>query len=548
MNGAIQIRIGDLLHAVVKRWKWVLLLSLAGLGFGFALNGITYIRGKNMNYEITCSAAVTSQSATGAFTGNSAYLNPNDFYLSQDLVDAAQYVIQSDRVLSSAIERAGLLNVEPKTVLKHLELSRYHETQIIEMELRWNHGDDGLRLMNGILEAAKETLPETLMVGAVSVIDEPAVTYLTSSSEYAGLWVILIAAGFFAGIGIAVLDLIMRPTLLNLNDIEDILGLETIGTIPKDDWFFRKERKILVHDAAKHSPAEQNFASAAYILQNRLGSKEKNHCFYVTSSENGEGKTAVAANLAIQLSDMGKKVLLLDLDTKNPSLGGLFLDAIDYSHSLNALYKGEALPQEAVIPLTGYLDFLPTVLERNAIPKDQVLFDFIQTLSENYEYIIIDAPPVGQASDTLSLNRIAHAVLFVVGYDMATLYEIQKAIEKLDKSGTRILGCIVNGTQSFWDGGFSAEKEKNDRKQEPATNDFWNTEPVNPENAGWAENPEIQNILDELSGTEADFDTHEPELSDEEAVSALLRMGTDGSWKQNELEVTEDYEKNEESE
>ena len=579
MNDGIQIRIGDLLYAVAKRWKWVLALSFVGLGLGIALNGLTYIRGKHMNYEITCSAAVTSQSAAGTFTGNSEYFNPNDFYLAQDMVDAAEYVLRSDRLLTDAASRAGLLNADPKTIRDLLEISRYHDTQILEMTLRWNNGDEGIRLLSGILDAAKAILPETLMIGAVSVIDAPSAVYLMSGGMYSNLWGLLIIAGFLMGIGIAVLDLIMRPTLLNLNDVEDILGLETIGTIPRDDWFFQKGRGILVKDGAKSSPAEQNFASSAYILQNLLGSKEENHCLYITSSADGEGKTAVSANLAIHLSDMGKKVLLLDLDTRNPSLGGLFLDAVDYSHSLNALYKGEATPQEAVISLTGCLDFLPTVLERSAIPMDQVLFDFISSISGDYEYVLIDAPPVGRDSDTLSLNRIASVVLFVVRYDMVTLYEIQKSIEKLDKSGTRILGCIVNGNQSFWDGGFFAEKGTKDKKQDkkkhkkgapmpmPAAagdkervkeNDKARQKPA-PEAAGkksgrrgrpeakeaaGAGNRRLRNLLEELdeTGSSPEWMT---QMSDEEAVSALLRMGTDGSWKQDGPETAGAYEREE---
>ena len=420
MNDGIQIRIGDLLYAVAKRWKWVLALSFVGLGLGIALNGLTYIRGKHMNYEITCSAAVTSQSAAGTFTGNSEYFNPNDFYLAQDMVDAAEYVLRSDRLLTDAASRAGLLNADPKTIRDLLEISRYHDTQILEMTLRWNNGDEGIRLLSGILDAAKAILPETLMIGAVSVIDAPSAVYLMSGSMYSNLWGCLINAGLLMGIGIAVLDL---------------------------------------------------------------------------------------------------------------------------------------------------------------IPMDQVLFDFISSISGDYEYVLIDAPPVGRDSDTLSLNRIASVVLFVVRYDMVTLYEIQKSIEKLDKSGTRILGCIVNGTQSFWDGGFFAEKGTKDKKQDkkkhkkgapmpmPAAagdkvrvkeNDKARQKPA-PEAAGkksgrrgrpeakeaaGAGNRRLRNLLEELdeTGSSPEWMT---QMSDEEAVSALLRMGTDGSWKQDGPETAGAYEREE---
>ena len=70
------------------------------------------------------------------------------------------------------------------------------------------------------------------------------------------------------------------------------------------------------------------------------------------------------ANLAIQLSDLEKHVLLIDFDMKNPTLGSLFLNKVEYEHSLNALYAGNITEKEAITSLTGYLDILPTVLEK----------------------------------------------------------------------------------------------------------------------------------------------------------------------------------------
>ena len=81
----------------------------------------------------------------------------------------------------------------------------------------------------------------------------------------------------------------------------------------------------------------------------------------------------------LQLSDMEKRTLLLDLNTRAPRLGGMFLQDLPYSRTLNALYKGESAEPEAVISLTGYLDLLPMVLEPDAVPLDAALFDFFET-------------------------------------------------------------------------------------------------------------------------------------------------------------------------
>lgn len=545
----VQLRVGDLLYAAFKRWKMILALGLLGFICGFALSGVSYLQGNYTSYEISCSIAITSQSSTGAFTNNSSYLSTNDFHLAEDMVDAASFVMKSNRVLQAALDSTGLVSVSTKDVYQNLEVSRYNETQVLQLTLSWNNADAGIRLMNAILDASRTILPETLMVGSVAVIDAPEAKYLMGGGSYASLWIIFSLLGLMAGVGMAVLELLMRPTLVNLKDVEDVLGLETLGNVPKDDGYFQKNTQLLSEKHRSDAEAVQNFASAAYILTNRFGTKEKQHRFYVTSAEDGEGKSTVAANLALQLSDMEKRTLLLDLNTRAPSLGGMFLRSVDYSRTLNALYKGESAAQEAIVSLTGFLDLLPMVLERNAVPLDGTLFELLEKIMEPYEYVVIDASSVGRSSDVLRLNKLANNVLFVVRYDATPLPALQDAIEKLDKSGVRVLGCVVNETQSLGTFQFYPERtavsntpKKNENTDEKETSGSLPEDLLRPADgqekaADWKPSGAgSQSVLDELTD---DLYQTKGGLSDNEAMWELLRMGKDGSWKQTDPEKPE---------
>ena len=548
MNG-VQIRVGDLLYAIGKRWKMILAFVLVGCGFGAALSGISYVQGNYTNYRINCSIAVTSQSETGNFTGNSSYFNPNDFYLAQDMVDAVGYVMKSERVLREAAESVRIVDPDPVAIARNLDIERYNETQIIEISLKWHDADTGIRLMNAILDTSREVLPKTLMVGSVSTIDEPQAEYIMRMGGLSHIWLITGVMGFIMGAGMAMLELIMRPTLLNLKDVENVFGLETMGIIPNDQEYFRDGRVILEKDGMTDSAVRQNFTSAAYILQNRLGLKDETCSFYVTSAEEGEGKSTVAANLAVQLSDMEKKVLLVDLNSRNPR--------VDYSRTLNALYKGETDPLEAVISLTGYLDLLPSVLERNAIPMDGQVFDFIRGLEKDYDYVIIDTPSVGQVSDVLSLNQIAQAVLFVIRYDDVALPMIQNAIDKLDKSGIRILGCVVNAAQKTGGKYFGGERNvvenrgRKPKKPEAETmketmddlNDLEDmmksakeTQALKSTHPHTEEDTAFNGLLEELTD---DLLETSNRLSNQEAIEALVQMGMNESGREESQEELE---------
>ena len=447
-NGVIRVRVSDLLFALQKRWMVIVALSLVGLTFGLILSAMTVVRSSYQSYNINGSFAITSKNTNGQYVGGYNAPNVNDFHLAEDMVDAVRYVLRSERVLNEVVNENELLGYTTAQIRNAITVTQYNSTQILEMRLTWRNAEEGLAVWRGVLRHASDILPETLQLGSLEIINEPTAELIGVVGGGNNKVVLLTLLGFAAGVGFAIVELLMHPTLNNVRDVETLFGLETIGVIPRDNAYYRRKDSIMTRSDVGNSLVVQNFSAAAYILRNRLGTRDGHQCFYVTSAIAGEGKTTVAANLAIQLSDMERKVLLIDFDTRNPNLGALFLNKVDYEHSLNALYRGDVTADEAITTLSGYLDILPSVLEHNAINVDNMLIELVEDLKKRYEYVIMDAPPVGVVSGTRSLNQVADSVLFVIGYDESSLPEIQSSLEKLDKSGTRVLGCVVNAVTS----------------------------------------------------------------------------------------------------
>ena len=125
-----------------------------------------------------------------------------------------------------------IVDPDPVAIARNLDIERYNETQIIEISLKWHDADTGIRLMNAILDTSREVLPKTLMVGSVSTIDEPQAEYIMGMGGLSHIWLITGVMGFIMGAGMAMLELIMRPTLLNLKNVINGLGTDTeIGYI-----------------------------------------------------------------------------------------------------------------------------------------------------------------------------------------------------------------------------------------------------------------------------------------------------------------------------
>lgn len=443
----MQLRISDVIHALLKRRNLIIILTAAGLAIGILLSLVSYMRGEmSKEYAVTTSFAVTSTTKDGLFTSMTSTPGSNDIYLAENMVDSVMYVIKSDKTLNAAIQRLNLLGITTRDINRNLTVKQYNETQIVEMTLYWRSAEEGVQILSSINAVAPAILIETLKIGGVSVVNDPTARYLVGGSVNASMWGYMALLGLLAGVGIAVLGLLLQPTLVNPRDADRVLGLEVLGEISDSKAYFSRRRMLLADEDGGGDPAvQEQFTSAAHILKNRLGAEHQ--CLYVTSAAANEGKTAVAANLAVQLADLERKVLLIDFDVHNPSLGSMFLEKVEYSHSLNALYRGEATEQEAITHLTGYLDLLPSILEHKSLPLDEAMLSLIRRLSEGYDYVLMDTAPIGRVADMMNLNRIASSALFVIRYDMTSMNEIREALTRMDKSGIRIAGCVVNGVK-----------------------------------------------------------------------------------------------------
>ena len=446
-----RIRISDILFAVRKRITLIVIMTVIGLGIGILLGTVSYLRGEmSKQYLITTSIAVTSQNANGMFTSDGQNPTSTDIHLAEDMVEAVIYVIRSDRTLNAAVEKLNLLGVSAKDIYNNLRVNQYNSTQIIELNLYWRSAQEGVSILTAINQVVPKILVSTLKIGSVSVINEPRSKYIIGGSLNASVWVMMAMLGFALGVGLAVLEMLIRPTLLNTRDVEKQLGMELLGEIPERKAYFRKKRNLVLwaEDEESDPVILDNYAAIAHIIQWQLRQRE-HACLAVTSAAQSEGKTTIVAYLAVMLAGLGIRVLLLDLDTRNPRLGGQFLEKVDYEHTLNAVYRGTSDAQEAITHLTGMLDILPTMLEGKPLPIDEAMCTLIAGLKQQYDLVLVDTAPVGKVAETMSLGQVLDTILFVLRFDGASMNQIREALYRIHKSGKTVLGCIVNGTRNL---------------------------------------------------------------------------------------------------
>ena len=197
----------------------------------------------------------------------------------------------------------------------------------------------------------------------------------------------------------------------------------------------------------------------------------------VTSAIPGEGKSTTAINLAITLAESGAKVLLVGCDMRNPTLSRLLGVHANYKEGLTSVLTNKATEEECIfcnpklkcdVLLTGATP--PNPAELLSSPQMEALLD---RLSDKYDYIICDTPPVSVVTDAAALSQFCDGVILVVRQKTATRAQVWAAKRKLDAVQANIIGTILtcydasNDTQGAYSyyGGYYRYGYPSDRRK-----------------------------------------------------------------------------------
>ena len=167
----------------------------------------------------------------------------------------------------------------------------------------------------------------------------------------------------------------------------------------------------------------------------------------ITSAIPDEGKSSVAINFAISLTQIGKRVLLIDADLRKPS-DHLYLNIKrDPEHNIATVLAGSVTLEESIIGTVHGFDVLiggVTPPNPAELISSHAMDALLGKALETYDYVICDAPPVGLVTDAAALSTLCDGVLFVVRQGFAKKNMVQGAIHKLHTVNAKILGIVMN--------------------------------------------------------------------------------------------------------
>ena len=227
-------------------------------------------------------------------------------------------------------------------------------------------------------------------------------------------------------------------------DVEKLTSLPVVGDIPLAD---EKTGSIAVFENQNNLMSE-TFRNVRTNLQFML--ENGKNVILVTSTISGEGKSFISANLAISLSLLGKKVVIVGLDIRKPGLNKVF----------NIPKKEHGITQYLTNTTANLMDFVqPSDINKNlfilpggTVPPNPTellarggLEKAIETLKANFDYVILDTAPVGMVTDTLLIGRVADLSVYVCRADYTHKAEFTLINELAENNKLPNLCIAVNG-------------------------------------------------------------------------------------------------------
>lgn len=203
-------------------------------------------------------------------------------------------------------------------------------------------------------------------------------------------------------------------------------------------------RPLVVHNNPK-SPVAESYRVLRTNIQFASIDKQVK-VIAVTSASPGEGKTTTIANLAITFAQAGSKVLLIDADLRKPAVHKMFelpnlegMTTVIAKHEEPTSYISKTIVQNLYILTSGPIPPNPSeLLSSNAMKN------LMAKLREEFDIILLDAPPVGVVTDAAVLSTIVDGTILVVSSGQVEIEAVQRAKELLAKVNANVLGVTLN--------------------------------------------------------------------------------------------------------
>ena len=442
MKKGIRIDLVRLMMYILKR-VWLVILCMA-IGVGFM-----YWRG-NRNYVDTYTASGTMYvNNSNPNLINYQYASSSDITSAVMLIDTYAVVVRSNRVMDKVAEQLSSKypGIVPDFIASTVSMSPVGETGVVRVSCTTVNPQLSADFCNAILDVAPNAIQEVVGAGSAQVIDFAPVPVAPNGRHT--LRNMLIGAVAGAGLAAAVLGILflLKQRIETSGELTDYYTPPVLSEIHRDKKQSSDPTTFLLN---KNSSMEdlESYAKLRMNLFYILAGKNS-HSVMVSSAISGEGKSTIAANLAVSCALSGKKVMLIDADMRRACQREIFRYNGKEAMGLSDVLAGSCSWKDAV--LSGGKESPDVLHAGNRPPNSAELLEsgamkgLLEKLESKYDLVILDCPPINIVSDPKAISGLVAGAVFVVRQGFTDHREVRKALVSAEMTGMNILGFVFYG-------------------------------------------------------------------------------------------------------
>ena len=444
-----QIDLISMLKDIGREWITILLLSIAAALFADIWICATY----QPEYKTSTTFVVTAKGMN-----SNIYQNLTS---TKDLAQQFTEILGSNVLKKKVAQDIGVNSLDVET-----SVDLVPETNLITLSVKAKTAAESYRVLRSVMENYNTVSDYAIKNVIIETIQQPSVAMSPSNplnEKRMVLKVFLIAAGCLIVLVAGISNI--RDTIKNPGEVSSKLDTRLLGTIA-----YEKKSKSLSMNRKKGYLSmliSNPLRSFAYVESSKMAAsrvrsymdKEQAKVLLVTSVMENEGKSTVAANLALSLAQEGNRVMLMDCDFRKPAQFKIFDVRDNEETDLGDVLINHKSADRIIRNWNdSNLYMILNKTSSNSIEtllKSTTLKQIIAFCRERMDYVVVDTSPLALVADTEELAQMTDASVLVVRQDTVLAKDINDAIDILNNTRGKVIGCILNGTASQSTGGNS---------------------------------------------------------------------------------------------
>ncbi len=372
---------------------------------------------------------------------------------SKNLIDELLAVQMEIKIKESMIRAlSNVINVLEQKMKK----IPYHELMLAKLERNKKVSEELYLMLKSKYEESK--VAEAGRLGSVKIIDKPVLNPVAVSPKKNRNYFFGFFLALLTSMGVVFIKEYMDDTVKDIDEIEREFKINIIGNIPlikvkNGKQLFSGKGKLLI-DLPENSSIIESYKILRTNILYLYDENQTPKVIVVSSATKGEGKSTTASNLALVLSQLDKKVLLVDGDMRRPVLDKIF--KIDFNKGFVHLLRCEANIDEVLYP-TGInnlwlLPYGEKTSHSTELLEGKLTQKIFAQLREKFDFIVIDTSPILSIADPTIISRLADGLVWIIHFKKAKKRELHYTKKLLKNMNINIMGIVFNNinTESFY--------------------------------------------------------------------------------------------------